>query len=58
MAPGAARNRAEKLAALMLAGRERTVTSGATHFHTRAVRPDWSSQLVRTTAIGHHVFYR
>ena len=58
MAPGAARSRAEKLAALMLAGRARTVTSGATHFHTRAVRPGWSGQLVRTTAIGHHVFYR
>ena len=58
MAPGAARDRAQKLATLMLAGRARTVTSGATHFHTRAVRPGWSSQLVRTTAIGHHVFYR
>lgn len=58
MAAGAARNRAEKLAALMLAGRARTVTSGATHFHTRAVRPAWSSQMVRTTAIGQHIFYR
>ncbi|HRO11180.1 cell wall hydrolase [Amaricoccus sp.] len=53
-----ARSRAEKLAAMMLAGRARTVTDGATYFHTRSVRPSWSSRMVRTASIGHHLFYR
>ena len=52
------RERSEKLAALMLDGRPRTVSGGATHFHTRAVRPDWSRRFTRTAAIGHHMFYR
>ena len=39
MKSAAPRARAEKLAALMLAGRPRTVTDGATYFHTRSVRP-------------------
>jgi spore germination cell wall hydrolase CwlJ-like protein len=52
------RQRAEKIASLMLAGRARTITDGATHFHTRSVRPDWSRRFTRTTAIGHHIFYR
>ncbi len=42
----------------MLAGRPRTVTDGATYFHTRSVRPDWSRRMTRTAAIGHHLFYR
>jgi spore germination cell wall hydrolase CwlJ-like protein len=52
------RQRAEKIASLMLAGRKRTITDGATHFHTRAVRPDWSRRFTRTAYIGHHLFYR
>lgn len=52
------RDRARKLATLMLAGRERTVTDGATHFHTTAVRPSWSRKLTRVAKVGHHVFYR
>lgn len=54
----AARMRAEKLAAVMLAGRPRTVTDGATYFHTRSVRPGWARRMTRTAAIGHHYFYR
>jgi spore germination cell wall hydrolase CwlJ-like protein len=53
-----ARTRAEKLAAVMLAGQPRTVTDGATYFHTRGVRPGWARKMTRTTAIGHHYFYR
>lgn len=52
------RERSKKLASLMLAGRARTVTGGATYFHTHAVRPSWSRRFSRTTSIGHHVFYR
>jgi hypothetical protein len=52
------RQRAEKIASLMLAGRARTLTDGATHFHTRSVRPDWSRRFTHTATIGHHIFYR
>ncbi|TPE50760.1 cell wall hydrolase [Amaricoccus solimangrovi] len=52
------RERAEKLATLMLAGRERTVTDGATHFHAARVRPSWARVMTRTARIGHHSFYR
>jgi hypothetical protein len=52
------RERAEKLAAVMIAGRERSVTDGATHFHATYVRPGWARQFVRTAHIGAHIFYR
>jgi spore germination cell wall hydrolase CwlJ-like protein len=52
------RSRAEKIATMMLEGRERSVTDGATYFHTRSVRPSWSRRFVRTASIGHHHFYR
>ncbi len=58
MKSAGARERSEKLAALMLAGRPRTVTDGAIYFHTRAIRPSWSRRMARTTTIGHHIFYR
>jgi spore germination cell wall hydrolase CwlJ-like protein len=58
MKSAVARQRAEKLASLMLADRPRTVTDGATYFHTRSVRPSWSRKFARTTSIGHHIFYR
>ena len=54
----AARLRAEKLAAIMLDGHPRTVTDGATYFHTRSVRPGWAGRMTRTARIGHHYFYR
>ncbi len=54
----AARERSIKLASLMLAGRPRTVTDGATYFHTRSIKPGWARKMSRTTAIGHHLFYR
>jgi spore germination cell wall hydrolase CwlJ-like protein len=53
-----ARERAGKIASMMLAGRARSLTDGATYFHTRSVRPDWSRRFAKTAAIGHHVFYR
>lgn len=52
------RQRAEKLAALMLAGRPRTVTDGATNFHATRIHPSWMHRMTRTTTIGHHAFYR
>lgn len=58
MTSRAPRERAEKLATLMLAGRERVVTDGATHFHAAGVRPGWAGRMTRTAKIGHHSFYR
>lgn len=58
MSSAVPRQRAEKLATLMIAGRARVVTSGATHFHATSVRPSWARKLTRTTKIGHHTFYR
>jgi spore germination cell wall hydrolase CwlJ-like protein len=52
------RERSEKLATLMLAGRSRVITQGATHFHAVGVRPGWASRMTRTAKIGHHSFYR
>lgn len=30
---------------------------GATHYHTRAVKPDWKEKLQKITQIGDHIFY-
>ena len=31
---------------------------GATHFHSKAVKPKWSRQLCHAITIGNHIFYR
>ena len=54
----AAHDRLSKLARLMLDGRDRILTDGATHYHTTQVNPSWSRRLERTTRIGVHIFYR
>lgn len=51
-------DRAQRIAAAMLEGADRTLTDGATHFHTRAVRPGWARRYERTAQIGGHLFYR
>ncbi|WP_226898210.1 cell wall hydrolase [Mangrovicoccus algicola] len=47
-----------KVAALMLKGAKSNLTHGATHYHTRAVRPAWARIFPRTASIGVHYFYR
>jgi hypothetical protein len=47
-----------KIARALLDGAPRALTDGATHFHTPAVRPDWSRRFERTASIGRHIFYR
>jgi len=47
-----------KVARLMLDGKPRRLTDGATHYHTRSVSPRWSNAFPRTTTIGYHHFYR
>jgi len=46
------------VARTMLDGAPRELTSGATHYHTRAVSPSWSRAFPRTASIGSHHFYR
>jgi spore germination cell wall hydrolase CwlJ-like protein len=53
-----AADRAGRVARAMLDGAPRLLTDGATHFHTRGVRPSWSKRFSRTAAIGAHLFYR
>lgn len=50
--------RVSKIARLMLDGAPRRLTEGATHYHTKSVRPRWSRVYPRTVTIGYHIFYR
>uniref|UniRef100_UPI0040483E99 cell wall hydrolase n=1 Tax=Yoonia sp. TaxID=2212373 RepID=UPI0040483E99 len=50
--------RVGKVARLMLDGAPRTLTGGATNYHTKAVSPSWSRRFPRTASIGSHYFYR
>lgn len=47
-----------KIAKLMVDGADRPLTKGATHYHTKAVRPKWARSFPRTATIGVHHFYR
>lgn len=47
-----------KVARAVIDGLAPSLTSGATHYHTTAVRPKWSRVYDKTAAIGVHVFYR
>ena len=58
MTSSVSKARSEKIARMLIDGRPRSVTSGATHFHATYVRPDWSRNFARTASIGNHVFYR
>jgi spore germination cell wall hydrolase CwlJ-like protein len=49
---------AGRIARAMLDGAPRILTAGATHFHTRGVKPSWSKRFARTAQIGDHLFYR
>ena len=57
MSDAEARDRAGKIARVMLDGAPRTLTTGATFFHANYVRPNWG-RLVQTAAIGAHLFFR
>lgn len=50
--------RLRKIAKLMISGMAKPLTKGATHYHTKAVRPKWSRVFPRTATIGVHHFYR
>ncbi len=50
--------RLRKIAKLMLSDMPKSLTKGATHYHTTAVKPKWSRIFPRTATIGVHHFYR
>ena len=50
--------RVAKVARLVMDGKGGNLTDGATHYHTTAVRPNWSRVFTKTTSIGVHIFYR
>ena len=50
-------DRAGRIARLMMDGAPRTLTMGATYFHTRSVSPNWG-RVIQTASIGAHVFFR
>lgn len=50
--------RVGKVARLLIDGAPRTLTEGATHYHTKAVSPSWARRYPRTASIGSHLFYR
>lgn len=50
--------RVGKVARIMLDSAKRPLTKGATHYHTKAVKPRWSRVFPRTATIGFHHFYR
>lgn len=49
--------RVGKVARLMMDGAPRTLTNGATHYHTTAVNPRWANSFPRVATIGVHHFY-
>ncbi|SHJ06036.1 Cell Wall Hydrolase [Ruegeria lacuscaerulensis ITI-1157] len=53
-----AHERVAKVARLVLDGAGKPLTAGATHYHTKAVRPSWSRVYKETARIGVHIFYR
>lgn len=56
-APGAWA-RARRIAQEALAGSVYAPVGLATHYHTLAVRPDWSASLQAVAVVGAHIFYR
>ena len=50
--------RVSKVARAVMDGVTGNLTDGATHYHTKAVRPRWSRVYHQTAQIGDHIFYR
>ena len=49
--------RSGKLAKMLLDGRARVLTGGATFYHASSVNPHWASSFTQTAQIGRHIFY-
>ena len=55
---GRAWDRAQLVASYVMTQAPRSTVGRSTHYHTRAVNPDWSATLEETRTVGSHVFYR
>lgn len=49
--------RSGKLAKMLIDGRARVLTGGATYYHSSSVNPSWSRNFIQTAQIGRHIFY-
>ena len=49
--------RSGKLAKLLIDGRARVLTAGATYYHASSVSPSWARSFTQTAQIGRHIFY-
>lgn len=58
MPNAAAWARSRRIAQAALAGQVYAPVGLATHYHTLAVRPEWSSTLRPVAVVGAHIFYR
>lgn len=47
-----------KIAKMVLDGRTKSLTKGATFYHSHTVNPRWARQFRRTAQIGKHLFYK
>ncbi len=55
---GKAWERSQDVAELVMNGGVLPFTGRATHYHTTAIKPNWSDNLRMTKRVGSHVFYR
>ena len=46
------------VAAQAMSGTMQDITNGATHYHTKKVKPIWRKSLDKITVINNHIFYR
>jgi N-acetylmuramoyl-L-alanine amidase len=46
------------VAAQAMSGAMHDITGGATHYHTKAVKPVWRKSLDKIAVINNHIFYR
>ena len=58
MPKGKAWKRSQDVAQVVMTGGVVPFTNRATHYHTTAVNPPWSSTMRMTRQVGSHVFYR
>ena len=52
-------NKADELSGRILRGEVKTsVTGRALFYHAKSVQPEWADEMIKTTEIGNHIFYR
>jgi spore germination cell wall hydrolase CwlJ-like protein len=52
-------DKADDLSGRILRGEVKTsVTGRALFYHAKSVQPEWADEMIKTTEIGNHIFYR